>query len=206
MRRSPLSRIFPDPIQLSYVALITCIIVLCGNAKLLLQRAGMLSSASLIGQQVSNKATAGIDSLSTFRFTGTVITSLIWGGTGLIVYSILQATRRAVRMAAYRREFDSQQYAHPQQFTHESYWRQIIIDTILGFLLLAFLIVGFILYVVVALPASFTFAQRFILRPGITTLIDPLISFVIAFIATTVLFLVLKLVIRHHRINAIDES
>jgi hypothetical protein len=204
MRRPSLSQLLPDTVELGYTMLITCMIILLGNAKLLLQKARLLSSADLIGQQFSTKVTTGFDSLSSFRFTGSVIAAIVWGGVGLVVYSALQAIWQAVRTARYRREFDSQQFVHPKQFTHDSYWRQIVADTILGFVLLTLLILCTILYVVIVLPASFAYTQRFIVNPGLTTALDPLVGIAITFITTTLLFFIVKLVVRHHRIASVE--
>jgi len=207
MRRNPIPvrQLLPGSIELGYVALVVCVLLAVGNAKLILERAGLISSAALIGQQVSTKATWGLNVLDTFRFTASVVNLIVWGATGLIIYSTLQAVVRGLRSVAYARDFDSKRYIHPQNFTHSEYWRQVVADAVLSFVLLALLALGAILYVVVVVPASFAYIQRFILKPGLTTALDPLISIVVAFIGTTVLYLLLKLVIHHYRVSTVEE-
>jgi hypothetical protein len=204
MRRPLLAQLLPDTVELGYTMLITCVVILLGNAKLILEKVGLLSSADLIEQRFSTKVTTGFDSLSSFRFTGSVLQGIIWGVVGLIVYSMLQTIWQAARTATYRRGFDSKQFIHPKQFTHDLYWRQILTDTALGFTLLVLLVLGAILYIVVALPASFAYAQRFILKPSFSGLLDLLLSVVVTFVSTAVLLLLVKLVVRHHRTTAIE--
>jgi hypothetical protein len=206
MRRPSILQLLPSAIELGYVALVACVIILVGNGKLILERAGMISSAHLIGQQVSTKVTAGLDSLSRFQFTGTVVDFILWGGIGLIIYSALYAVIRVIRTGEYWRDFDTQEFVHPRQFDRNVYWRQVTINTIVGFILLAVFVVIATLYVIVAIPASFAYARRFILKPGFDTAVDLLMSFIVAFVATTILYFSLKLVIRHHRVTAAVET
>jgi len=203
MRRHPLRRLLPGAIELGYIAVVVCVLILAGNAKLILERAGLIGSASLIGQQVSTKASWGLNVLDTFRFTANVINLIVWGVMGLVIYSTLQAIVQGLRTIEYTRDVDSKLYVHPQNFTHHAYWRQIVAEAALGFVLLALLATGAILYIIVVVPASFAYLQRFILKPGLTTALDPLKSLVVAFVGTVVLYLVLKLVIRHHRVTAV---
>jgi hypothetical protein len=205
MRRHQLRQLLPGAIELGYIAIVVCVLILVGNAKLILERAGLISSATLIGQQVSTKASWGLNALGTFRFTASVINLIVWGVMGLVIYSTLQAVIRGLRTIEYTRDLDSRLYTHPQNFTHRAYWRQVVVDALLGFVLLALLATSAILYVVVVVPASFAYIQRFILKPGLTTALDPLASLAVAFVGTVILYLLLKLVIRRHRALAVEE-
>jgi len=173
MRRTPPSQLRPSSIELWYIAFIACVLILVGNGKLLLERAGLITSADLIGQQVSTTVLWGNNWLDNFRFTAGVINLLIWGATGLVIYSALQALVRAVRVFEYERDFDSQLYVHPQGFTHTSYWRQIIIDAVIGFALLAVFVVVLIGYIAVILPDSFVYMQHSYYRRGCTQCLTP---------------------------------
>jgi uncharacterized BrkB/YihY/UPF0761 family membrane protein len=200
MRRPLIKQLLPSTIEVGYIALVVCAILLLGNGKLILERIGFISSADLIGQQVSTKATTGLLALDSFRFTANAVDLMLWGATGLIIYSALQSVVRIMRIVAYERDFDSIRYVHPWDFTHRGYWRQVIKDTVLGFALLVALAIVSVLYIVVALPGSFAFIHRFILHPGILTLADGLLGFVATLAATTILYVFIKLVINHHRI------
>jgi hypothetical protein len=205
MLRRPLSQLLPNGIELGYIALTVCVLVIAGSAKLVLERVGLISSATLIGQQVTTRATWGLGVLDTLRFTASVINLIVWGATGLIIYSALQAVVRGLRTIQYERDFDSQRYVHPQNFTRKAYWRQVVVDTFLGFILLVLLVTMAILYTVVIVPASFSYMQRFILKPGLTTVLDPILGLGVAFVGTIALYLIFKLVVRHHRVSAIEE-
>jgi hypothetical protein len=203
MRRPSITQLLPNSIELGYVAIIACIVVLLGNGKMILERSGFIASTDLIGQQVSTKAATGLLTLDSFRFTANAVTFVVWGATGLIIYSALHALVRAMRLVAYERDLETQ-YVHPQNFTHRAYWQAIVTDTIFGFMLLALLAIIGVLYVIVAVPTSYIYAQRFILHPTLSNIGDPFISIGIAFVATAVLYFALKLVIRHHRITFVE--
>ncbi len=206
MRGPVLSRLLPSSIELWYVALVAGILVLLGNGKLLIEKLGLIDSAQLIGGQVTTTVTAGLTTLSTLQFTASVANMIVWGATGLLIYSALQALVRGLRTIQYERDFDSNRYIHPQSYTHKAYWRQLVLDAILGFVLLVLLVVGAILYIVVAVPASFAYIQVFIVRPTLAIAYYPIVGVVIAFAATTLLYLLIKLVIRHHRISIVTDA
>lgn len=200
-RRAPLGQLRPNSIELWYVGFISCTLLLIGNGKLLLERAGLVTSADLIGSKVSTKVLWGTNWFDNFRFTASIINLIIWGATGLVIYSALQSVVRSLRIIAYDRDFDSQLYVHPQGYTHERYWKQVVMDTIFGFMLMAIFVVCCIGYVFIALPDSFIYVEKFILAPGLHTAIDPFLGLDIACVGTGIVYLLLKLVIRHHRIS-----
>lgn len=204
MHPHSLRQLLPTSFECGYLMLVTVIITLLGSGRILLERVGMINSADLLSQQVSTKITASINSFDTFRFTGSVVNGIIWLGTGLIVYSMIQAILRSMRIVAYEREFNSAHYVHPTSFTRQAYIRQVAVDTILGFLLLAALAVSISLYAVVALPTSFAYMRHFIVHTSFSTAFEPLISLAVAFIATSVVYFLLKLVVRHHRIRSVE--
>jgi hypothetical protein len=206
MRRSPLGFLRPNLIELWYIVFISCAFILVGNAKLLLQRAGLISSAHLIGQQVSTKVIWGTNWLSTFRFTAGIINLIIWGATGLVIYSLLQSIVRTLRTIAFERDIDSGRFIHPQNYTHEAYWKQIIADTFLGFILLSLLALGIIGYLYIIVPDSFIFVQKLILHPSFRTLLDPFVGLDILCVGTGILYILIRLVIRHHKITAIEDQ
>jgi hypothetical protein len=202
MHRTPLSQLRPNAIELWYVVFFSCALILIGNGKLILERAGLITSADLIGQQVSTKVLWGTNWLDNFQFTAGVINLIVWGGIGLIIYSTLQSVVRSLRIIAYERDFDSQLYVHPQGYTHQAYWKQIVMDAVLGFFLMAVFVICAIGYVFIVLPDGFVYVQHFILTPNIRTTVDPLIGLDIACVSTLIMYMMLKLVIRHHRVAA----
>ena len=206
MRRTPLSQLRPSTIEIYYIIFFACLLIILGNGKLILQRAGLIGASDLIGQQVSTKVLWGTNWIDTFRFTAGIINLIVWGATGLIIYSALQSGVKTLRMIAYERDFDSQQFVHPQDYTHQAYWRQIVADALLGFTLLAILALGLVAYTFVVVPDSFVYVQRFIMHPSLGTAIDPFVGFDIAVVGTGIVYMLIKLVIRHHRTVAIDNG
>ncbi len=206
MRRSPLRLLWPNAIELWYVVFTSFAIVMAGNGKLMLEKAGLIGSAHLIGAQVSTKLLWGSNLLDTFRFTASAVSLIFWGATGLIIYSALQAMVTSLRDFEFRRDFDSNRYIHPQGFTHSGYWKQVIADAIFGFVLLALFAIGAFAYVAAAVPDSFAYFHRFILQPSLSTSLYLVLSFVITFVATLVLYILLKLVIRHHQASTLGPD
>jgi hypothetical protein len=206
MRRSPIRMLWPSAIELWYVAFTAFALLMIGNGKLMLEKAGLIGSAHLIGAQVSTKLLWGNNLLDTFHFTANAVSLVFWGATGLIIYSSLQAMMTSLREFQYKRDFDSNRYIHPQWFTHQGYWKQVVSDAVLGFVLLALFAAGAFAYVVVVVPDSFAYFHRFILHPSLSTVLYLPLSFVVAFVAAVVLYILLKLVIRHHRTSALSAE
>jgi len=205
MRRSPISQLWPSGVEIGYILLITCAILLVGNGKLLLERAGLIGSAHLIGEQVSTKVVWGTGLLDTFRFTAGAINLIVWGGTGLIIYSVLQSFVQVLRTIQYDRDFDSNRYIHPRNFTHHAYWVQVATNAITGFVLMAMFAVGAFAYIAIAVPDSFAYIHRFIFHPSLQNTVDLLIGTGVAFVATGILFVLAMLVIRHHQLSKFQE-
>jgi len=204
MHRNSLSLLRPNVIELWYIFFISCVLLLVGNGKLLLQKAGLITSAQLIGQQVSTKVLWGTNWFDNFKFTAGVINLIVWGTVGLIIYTTLQSIVRSLRIFAYKRDFDSGLYVHPQGYTHQAYWRQIILSSVFGFVLLAVFAVCAIAYVFIALPDSFVHVEHFIVSPSFGGLIDPFVAISITCVTTGVMYILLKLVIQYHRISDAD--
>lgn len=180
-------------------------LVLVGNGRLILERLGLIGSTSLIREQVSTRIDWGLSSFQSFRFSANAADLVVWGIVGLIIYSALEALVKSIRTVQFRRDFDSARYIHPQGYSSASFWQEVTTNAILGFLLLVCMVAGGILYVVASIPASFAYVQRFILRPNFFTAFDFLAGLAIAFVATTVMYLLIKLVVRHHRISQFVE-
>ena len=124
---------------------------------------------------------------------------LIWGGAGLLIYSILQSFIRAGRIWQYEREFGSNDYVHPQAYTRHGYWHRIMLDWILGYGLLLLLAIGALLYIFTFLPTSYAYLREFITMPSPSKALYPVMSFATAYLVTAVMYVLIRLAIHHHR-------
>jgi len=185
-------------VELWYVLFTTCGLLLAGNAKLLLERAGLIASANLVSQQLSAKAVLGINRI----FTANTATFFVWCVIGLMAYSLLSAFLKAARNIAYIRHIDSPQYVHPVYYTHRSYWRQVIVDASLHFLFFALLIAGGAAYVIVVIPLSFVYTSTYILQPSLQHAVYVPVSLAALFLSTAIVYVLLRLVIRNHRVTS----
>jgi hypothetical protein len=161
MHRSPLLRTLPNVIELIYILFVTCVLTLVGNAQLIAERIGLMGSANFISQQASTKVTPGFDTLRSFRFISETVELLIWGGIGLIAYSVLEALIRARRIARYHPSLDSSVHIQPQHVSHVATWRPILSDAVYSFVLLFLFLLVCGGYVILATPTSTAYMQRF---------------------------------------------
>jgi len=186
--------------ELWWVALTALALLLIGNARFLLERLGLINASSVVHQQVAQTVGTGLGRLDTFTITPTVVTFLVWGGAGLILFSIIQGLLRASGTVQFERDLSSDRYIHPAGFSRASYWRRVIENTVISFVLLALLVTGAVGYVVYITPVSIDYLQVFLLNISLHTLPDLLASILVACTGTLVLYCLLKLAIWHHRL------
>ncbi|HEY4160639.1 MAG TPA: hypothetical protein VGM08_01100 [Candidatus Saccharimonadales bacterium] len=208
MRRptlSQLTQLMPGTIELWYVALITGVLLFLGNGNVLLEKLGLIGTSDLIGQQVSTKVTRIFEFLSGLSFSANASSMIVWGGAGLIIYSTLQALLRYLRTLQYEHDIDLT-YSHPREYTHRNFVRQLVMDTLLGLALVILLVLCLILYFATLLPNSFAYVQHFLVTPSFSAALDPVYGLAVAFLGTTIVYIILRLVINRHRLAAYTEA
>jgi len=183
------------------VSLVALALLLAGESHLLLQKLGLMSSSAIVSGQVSSKVGSGLQVLDSFRITAGLVTFMVWGVVGLITLSIIRGIMQATGTIKFESELSSNRYVHPQGFDRDRFWKRVVVDTTLSFVLLLLLIAGAVAYVAIALPFSLNHARRFILSLSASTIINLLVGFVIIIFSTLALYYLLKLVMWHHRVS-----
>jgi len=198
--RTPLSRlIIPTTFELWCVACCAAALLLAGNAKLLLEHYNLISSSTVVGQELSDRFTSGLGVLDSFSLTPGLVTFTVWGAIGLIVFSLAQAVLRASNALHYERDLGSNRYVHPESFSRERYWQRVAQDSLASFGLLCLLAVAGGFYLLCIVPVSFFYLQGFLLHLSLSRLMNALLGIFTAFAGTLGLYIILKLVLWHHR-------
>ena len=82
----------------------------------------------------------------------------------------------------------------------------MVVDTFLGFALLVLLALSLALYFAVLMPNSFAYVQHFLVDPSIAAAPDPVYGLAVAFLGTSIVYIILKLVIHRHRLATYTEQ
>lgn len=194
-------KLFPSAFELWCVVAVSAAILVAGNAKVLLQKLGLISSSSVVSQHVSSTVGNSLVTFDSYSITPGLVTFITWSIIGLVTFSIAQAFVRASGMIKFEREVSSNQYVHPQNFKRDSYWKNIATDTVVSFVSLSLLAVGFTMDVLYVLPTSFTDIQRFLLDPSTTNAASLAVGIVAVLASTTVVYLLFKVVAWRHRLQ-----
>jgi len=173
-------------------------LLIVGNARLFLERYGLVSSSHVVGQELSGHFTSGLGVLDSFSITPGLVTLIVWGGIGMIIFSLTQAIMRASAAVSYQRELSSNRFVHPAGFDRQTYWRQILKHTALSFGLLALLALATALYLLFVIPVSFYYTQTFLLAVSLNHLPSLLVGLFAALVGTTVLYYIAKLLRWQH--------
>lgn len=188
----------PTSFELWCIALSSFALLLVGNARLLLERYGLVSSTHVVGQQLSGHFTSGLGVVDSFSFTPGLVTLIVWGGVGILIFSLTQACVRASAAVSYKRQLGSNRFVHPTGFNRQTYWHQVLSHTALSFGALALLIVAAALYLLFVIPVSFYYAQTFLLDASLAHLAHLLIGIFVALAGTTTLYCIAKFARQQH--------
>lgn len=191
--------LIPSSTDVGAAIFLTLLILLVGNAHDLLQRYGLLSSSQVVNSQLHHVVGSGLGWLDSKQATTNIVTFAIWGVVGLVAFSLVQTLLRATGKIRYEKEFSTNRYVHPSEFRSDSFWRQVGTSMVVSMLLIILSVVSLLLYILAALPASFTFARRLLLQPSIAHIGDFAVGFLGLFGCTLVVYLLLRLTVRQHR-------
>lgn len=192
-------RALPSGIELGYVALAAFALLLVGNAKFILQRYGLIGPSALVQRQLAHGVGSGLQYLDSFNITAGAVNFIIWSLVGLVGFSVVQALLKATGIIRFERDLSSNRYVHPQNFDRKVYWRHIVTDAAISFILLALLAAVTALYVVIIVPTALNYTQQFIISSDMSHLGSLAIGAVTAFAGTFVVYALWKLVVWHHR-------
>jgi hypothetical protein len=193
-------QLFLSTFELWCIALVSLALLIAGSAQVFLERYGLIGSSAEIHRQLTSQVSSGLSVLDSFTVTPAVVTFITWGLIGLVLFSVIQAAARASGIVRFERDLSSNRYVHPQNFDRATYWRRIVTDTLLSFVLLALLVAAAVMYVVFAVPVSFVYVQRFLLHVSLPHTLDLLAGLFTIFVGTTALYWLIKLAAWHHHL------
>lgn len=93
----------------------------------------LLGAREILGSGFGNfigKVLASIDRLS---FTNNVVTFMLWGVVGMVVYGLVSSLLRALQRAETERELASDEYVHPAAFSRAMFWREELVKSAVTF-------------------------------------------------------------------------
>lgn len=186
--------------ELWCVALVSLGLLIVGNARIFLERYGLIGSSAEIHRQLTSQVSSGLSVLDSFTVTPALVTFITWGMIGLVLFSIIQAAVRASGIVRLERDLSSNRYVHPQNFDRGVYWKRIATDAVLSFVLLALLVAAAVMYVVFAVPVGFAYVQRFLLHISLPHTFDLLAGLFTIFVGTALLYWLIKLAVWHHHL------
>lgn len=200
-----LRKLIPSALATWGVAFFSLAVIVAGNAHDLLARYGLISSTTIVHNQLKHGVSGGLVKLDSFTFTDTVVNFMLWGVVGLVSFSVFQSILRASKYIKYEEEVGSNEYVHPASFKRDNYWSSILLDALFSFLLLALFVGGAILYVLKVYPYGIRHTGLLLLDTRLAHIKDFVLGALAIFVSSYVLFIVLQLVIRHHQASEIEE-
>lgn len=196
--RSKENPLIPSLYEYWYITLAALVVLVTGNAKILLQHFGLMNSSYIVGDHVSNTVGSGLHVIDDFNATPGIVTFITWGVIGLVVFSLLHALRKASGAIDFEREVGSNRFIHPTNFSRRRYWRTILVNTFLSFGLITLLLFGIVLYVLFVVPVASLYLQRFLIVSSLARLLDLAVSLLIVGTGTLAVYFILKAVLWHH--------
>jgi hypothetical protein len=156
-----------SPVTLWGVGFAALAVLLLGNARLLLYRLGLTSSADLVRSQLGSQASSWIGKLDGYTATRTGVIYAFWGALGLLTFGIMYAIMRTTQDVAYWERLSSNQYAHPANFNRTSFWRHILLSVAISGGSLITLLSAVMAYFLLVIPLSLERTHRFLIHPSL---------------------------------------
>ena len=193
--------LLPTAFELWCVAFAAAVLLAAGNAKVFLERYGLVSSSEVVQKQLSHQVGSGLAVLDTFKITAALATFVAWSIFGLVVFSIMFAVVHTTKTIREQHELGSEAYIHPRHFDRTGYRRQVIRAAVVSSLLLAALAASLLVFALVVAPVGVTYVRHFLLQTSLPHVLDLAIGCFTVFIATLALYLLSKTTLRHYRQN-----
>lgn len=191
--------LLPSIYEYWYSVMAAMAILVAGNAKVLLEHFGLMSSSNIVGNHVSATVGGSLRVIDNLSATPGVVTFITWGIIGLVVFSIIHAFTKASSALDFERELGSNRFVHPANFNPRRYWHTILLNAFLSFGLIAMLAASIVLYVLFVVPIASLYLQRCLIVSSIGRFVDLAISLFIVSTGTLALYFVLRAVLWQHR-------
>ena len=186
-----------------WIALAAFVLLIAVDGRTILGRMNLVDASDVVHTQVSQTVGSSLGLLDAFAITPTVITFVVWGVAGLVLFSIIQGMIRAGNAVKFEHDLGSDRYVHPAGFRSGVYWRRLVVSALLSFVLIVLLITAASLYAFTVVPVCAEYTQQFILQPSLLGVLNALLGVVAAIAGAVVVYGLLKLVLWHHRATAL---
>ncbi|HSX15846.1 MAG TPA: hypothetical protein VLF40_03595 [Candidatus Saccharimonadales bacterium] len=197
----PNHHLLPSAFELWCVGLAAAAVLAIGNAKVFLERYGLVGSSDVVRGQLSHQVGSGLAVLDTFKLTAALATFVAWSIFGLIIFSIIYSVVHTTRVIREQHELGSEAYIHPRHFDPAGYRRQVIRAAVVSFLLLGALAVSLLVCVLLVFPISIAYTRHFLLQTSLAHTLDFAIGCFTVFVATLALYTLCRVTLRHYRQN-----
>jgi hypothetical protein len=130
-----------------------------------------------------------VDQLS---FTNSVVTFMLWGVVGIVVYGLVSSLLRALAKVELGHELASEKYVHPETFSRAKFWREELLISATSALGLVLLVAMTVLVVFTILPTA-TIHLRSLITSGGEGIWPAVASTVLLIIAMAIVIFTYKL-------------
>lgn len=141
-----------------------------------------------------------IDQLS---FTNNIVTFLLWGVVGMVVYGLISSVIRALAKAEQERELASDEYVHPAAFSRAKFWHEELLISGTTIVSAAICLVVFVFVALKLLPMT-TVHLRSVITSGGQNIWSAVASIVLLIIGAV--FVMLGYKIWRHRMVLFEEA
>lgn len=114
----------PGGIDVAYSVAITALILFVLGMPTILDKYNTFGAREVLASDTGSFVSRVLLRIDELSFTNNVVTFLLWGLVGMVVYALVSSLLRALAKAELERELASDTYVHPAAFSRTKFWRE----------------------------------------------------------------------------------
>lgn len=193
----------PSGIDIAYMVVVTLLLLLIMVLPTIFDEYNTFNSREILATGTGNFIKSILLRIDQLSFTNNVVTFMLWGTVGMVVYAFVSSLLRALAKAEFERELAGDGYVHPSSFSRAKFWREELLISASTVISMALLVAMSAVTLLVFLPMA-TIHIRSVIISGIQNIWSAAAAVVL--LMTGVCLMVLCYKLWRHRIILFEES
>ena len=122
--RNYLDTVRPSGLDIAYCVVVTSFLLLAVMLPTLFNRYNTFGAGEVLRSGAGGVVGRFLLHIDQLSFTNNVVTFLLWGVVGMLVYGLVSSIVRAFAKAELNRELAGDEYVHPASFSRKKYWHE----------------------------------------------------------------------------------
>jgi uncharacterized membrane protein YhaH (DUF805 family) len=144
----------PSGLDIAYAVVATSLVLLALLLPTIFNHYNTFGAREVLASGAGNALSNFLLRIDQLSFTNDVVTFLLWGVIGMVVYGLISSLLRALAKAEQERELASDDYVHPTAFSRTKFWHEELLISAVSFVSFALFLASTAFVLLSLLPAA----------------------------------------------------